>query len=175
MQPLSAAHPICAVPPSDSPESPAVPRFGVRLAGVPVLFEPGETLEYVVGPAVHPMPLAPARVRGLMQLRGHPLAVFDAAADAVATAAPDVLVVGPPQRAAGLAVAGPPQQVRLVESTTGEQPPEAAPTPPPPTEQCFSDALGTPSADEDGVWWWPVRSATLFEALARFDASPAPA
>ncbi len=72
----------------------------------------GTPLEFIVGAAVYPLPLAPARVAGLMQLRGQPLVVLDASpAPAVGNALcrRDVLVVGKPPQAAALLVDGPPQ------------------------------------------------------------------
>lgn len=58
--------------------TPDATRFGARLAGVAVAMPAGTPLEFIVGAAVYPLPLAPARVAGLMQLRGQPLVALDA-------------------------------------------------------------------------------------------------
>lgn len=87
-------------------------RFGARLAGADVAFAAGTPLEFVADAAIYPLPLAPAHVAGLMQLRGQPLVVLDPAKDPVAVRAitrRDVLVVGQPPQAAALLVDGPPQ------------------------------------------------------------------
>ncbi len=83
------------------------PSFGVRLGGLPVRWPAGIALEFVAQAALHPLPLAPARVAGLMQLRGQPLVVLDASPANGAPAARGthgVLVVGTLPNAAGLLV-----------------------------------------------------------------------
>ncbi len=89
------------------------PSFGVRLAGLPVRLPAGTPLEFVAQASLHPLPLAPQRVAGLMQLRGQPLVVLDAGASraAAARAPRDVLVVGTLPNAAGFLVDGAPQPV----------------------------------------------------------------
>jgi len=95
------------------------PSFGVRLAGVAVRMPAGTPLEYVAQASLHPLPLAPARIAGLMQLRGQPIVVLDASAnrETASTAANialvphDVLVVGTLPHAAGLIVDGAPQNL----------------------------------------------------------------
>lgn len=87
-------------------------RFGVRLAGVAVAMPAGTAMEFVADAAIHPLPLAPARIAGLMQLRGHPLVVLDASPHPQAVGATtrhDVLVLGQPPQAAALLVDDPPQ------------------------------------------------------------------
>ncbi len=88
------------------------PSFGVRLAGLPVRLPAGTPLEFVAQAWLHPLPLAPQRVAGLMQLRGQPLVVLDAGASRAPARAPrDVLVVGTLPNAAGFLVDGAPQPV----------------------------------------------------------------
>lgn len=164
-------------------EAPAPGRFGVRLAGLPILFPAGEMLEYLPEVTLWRMPLAPLRVAGLMQLRGHPVPVFDAAAgqgdEPPARAA--VLVVGDVARAAALVVESAPLGVELVDGSRGagdigdmgdmgdmgEVDPgldraldELAASVP------FRAALGQPLRDRSGQRWWPVSPAQLFESLA---------
>lgn len=54
------------------------PRFAVGLAGWTVCLPAATTLEYVARTPLYPVPLAPGCLAGLMQLRGQPVAVFDA-------------------------------------------------------------------------------------------------
>lgn len=88
---------------------------------MPVLFPAGEMLEYLPEVTVWRMPLAPLRVAGLMQLRGHPVPVFDAGRrqgdEAPARAA--VLIVGDAARAAALTVESPPMSVELADGGHG--------------------------------------------------------
>ncbi len=100
------------------------PSFGVCLAGLPVRLPAGTPLEFVAQASLHPLPLAPQRVAGLMQLRGQPLVVLDASArrEALATATRstcDVLVVGTLPNAAGFLVDGAPQPVPEVAAALG--------------------------------------------------------
>lgn len=91
---------------------PSATRFAARLGGVSVALPAGTPLEFVADAALCPLPLAPACVAGLMQLRGQPLVVLDASARPAGAAAidrRDVLVVGRPPQAAGLLVDGPPR------------------------------------------------------------------
>lgn len=164
----------------------AADRFGVRLAGLPVLLPAGEMLEYLPEATIWQAPLAPARVAGLMQLRGHPVAVFDAARSRgdPAPARAAILVVGEPDRAAALIVDSPPRAVALENDRSARGEPEgdggpagaaalranddagleealdmlAASVP-------FRVALDRPVRDCDGRRWWPVSTAMLFEAL----------
>jgi hypothetical protein len=140
-------------------------------------------LEYLPEVTLWRMPLAPLRVAGLMQLRGHPVPVFDAAAgqgdEPPARAA--VLVVGDVARAAALVVESAPLGVELVDGSRGAGDigdmgdmghmgevdagldralDELAASVP------FRAALGEPLRDRSGQRWWPVSPAQLFESLA---------
>lgn len=139
-----------------------VPRFGLHLHGTPIVFEAGEMLEYLVAPAVHRMPLAPRRMRGLMQLRGHPLAVFDVQDSFETASVPAVLVIGSSPRCAALVVPGPPQPVHLGPQVDGETAARSADAP----SVVFADALAQPRLDQNGVRWWPVNATALFTILA---------
>ena len=149
-------------------------RFGVRLGGLPVVFPVGEMLEYLPEATIWALPLAPAHVAGLMQLRGHPVPVFDVrpARSGTAPARVPVLVVGGvdagPGRAAGLVVAAAPHGVTLADRcATGwrdaavDEALDALATSVP-----FRAALAGPVTDRDGRRWWPVSPEALFRSLA---------
>ena len=157
--------------------TPVPARFGARLAGVAVAMPAGTPLEFIVGAAIFPLPLAPARVAGLMQLRGQPLVVLDASAVPAGGSVlcrRDVLVVGLPAQAAALLVDGPPQPLpegswRLADGPlpdcvfaqalrAGQT---AAPTAGPATGR---DRSGDPCA---AASWYEIDPGRLFEALAR--------
>jgi len=135
-------------------------RFGTELAGVPVLLPAGAALEFVPSAAVHPLPLAPRRVLGLMQLRGQPLVVVDPAREPVPASAAQslpVLVVGTPPEAAALRVAAAPRALKL-----GAAQPSAA------LPDCrFASALGAALSDasRSGGVWFEVDPARLFAEL----------
>lgn len=160
------------------PAAPAT-RFGVRLGGVAVALPAGTPLEFVTGASIYPLPLAPARVAGLMPLRGQPMVVLDPAAAPAAAASirrHDVLVIGQPPQAAALLVDAPPRPLeagrwrradaapsgcafaaalRLPgEDRAGPDGPDAAP-----------DTPGTACADAEA--WHEIDPARLFDVLAR--------
>ncbi|MFO1300263.1 MAG: hypothetical protein U1F17_07765 [Burkholderiaceae bacterium] len=141
-------------------------RFGARLGGVGVALPPGTPLEFVADAAIYPLPLAPARVAGLMHLRGQPLVVLDPSAEPVATTAMrrrDVLVVGKPPQAAALLVDGPPQALVDGSWQAGHERPPDCPFVP------ALDAVDRepgPRADAGEVWY-EADPERLFEALAR--------
>lgn len=144
------------------------PSFGVRLAGLPVRMPAGTPLEYVAQASLHPLPLAPARVAGLMQLRGQPLVVLDASpadgrSGAAATAAGrNVLVVGTQPNAAALLVEGAPLPLH-VDATALGLPVERAGV----LADCpFFDAIVSHRiAEGDGAQWYEVDPSRLFAAL----------
>ncbi|GMV03416.1 MAG: chemotaxis protein CheW [Burkholderiaceae bacterium] len=135
--------------------SPAT-RFATRLGGVAVALPAGTPLEFVADAAIHPLPLAPARIAGLMQLRGQPLVVLDASARPAGVATierRDVLVMGRLPQAAALLVDGPPRP--LVDGQwhpVRSAPPDCA----------FASAI-----DVAGQAPWPARDAG--EALHEID------
>lgn len=145
--------------------SPAT-RFAARLGGVGVVLPEGTPLEFVADAAIHPLPLAPARVAGLMQLRGQPLVVLDASARPGAAAAidrRDVLVVGRPPQAAALLVDGPPRPL-----ADGQWYPARGARP----ECAFASALDVAGGEAGasraaGEALYEVDPERLFEALAR--------
>ena len=161
-----------AVP--DGASETATIRFGIRLAGIPLLMPAGEMLEYLPEADVYPLPLAPRGLRGLMQLRGHPVAVFEAgAADVPADtrARLPVLLVGEPARAAALVVDEAPSRVVLAgagdafasRAAAGALDHEAAGRA---GGAAFAAALAEPVRDAEGRWWWPVDCDQLFETLS---------
>lgn len=146
--------------PRSSDDAGAVPlpatRFGARLGGVGVALPVGTALEFVADAAIYPLPLAPARIAGLMQLRGQPLVVLDASARPAGVATierRDVLVMGRLPQAAALLVDGPPRP--LVDGQwhpVRSAPPDCA----------FASAI-----DVAGQAPWPARDAG--EALHEID------
>lgn len=150
------------------------PSFGVRLAGIPVRLPAGAALEYVAQASLHPLPLAPARIAGLMQLRGQPIVVLDAStsresastAANVALAPHDVLVVGTMPNAAGLLVDGAPQRLPADAATLGlpiERVDALVDCP-------FFDAIvshhvAAAGAGEDAAEWYDVDPSRLIAAL----------
>jgi len=145
------------------------PSFGVRLAGLPVRMPAGTPLEFVPQATLHPLPLAPARVAGLMQLRGQPLVVLDASpidgasAAGAPLAAHDMLVVGTLPNAAALLVDGAPQIVPDDPAALG-LPIERAGV----LADCpFFDAIVSHRIVEggDGAQWYEVDPSRLFAAL----------
>ena len=161
--PASAAWLEADVPAAAGPEAAPAARFGVRLGAVPVLMPPGTPLEFVADTAIHPLPLAPARVAGLMQLRGQPMVVLDAAtppAQRDAARRHAVLVVGQPPEAAALLVDAPPVAVDV--GGAGDSPAPSA-------DACaYADALGAcvSARGEHAGCWYEVEPARLFDALA---------
>jgi hypothetical protein len=152
--------------------------FGLRLAGVPVLFPAGEALEYLPEAVVFPLPLVPRRLRGLMQLRGHPVAVFDPrdAADGAQGERPQVLVIGHASDAAALVVEQPPRLVALGPRESADGGPgdaavaeDAADDPLDQAARArsasFHAALSAPVRDASGRRWWPVDPSALFAEL----------
>jgi hypothetical protein len=157
---------------------PGTTCFGLRLAGVPVLFPAGEALEYLPEAVVFPLPLAPRRLRGLMQLRGHPIAVFDPrdAAEAAHGERPQVLVIGQAAHAAALVVEQAPRAVALAPlASAGREPADSAvdaDAADDPLDQgararsaSFHAALSAPVRDVSGRRWWPVDPSALFAEL----------
>ncbi|MCO5107174.1 MAG: chemotaxis protein CheW [Burkholderiaceae bacterium] len=153
-----------------SPEQADAPtpatRFGVRLGGVAVALPAGTPLEFVAGAVIYPLPLAPARVAGLMPLRGQPLLVLDPSKVPEAAAAirrRDVLVVGQPPQAAALLVDAAPQPLEDGSwHRAGTAPPDCA----------FASAIrfvdpGSASGRAPGEAWHEVDPAGLLESLAR--------
>ena len=140
-----------------------VRRFGVRVAGTPLLL-PEMPLEHVADATVFPLPGAGSRVRGMMQLRGHPVVVLDAApaagpeADPDGGARPAVLVFGSAPDAAGLVVSGPPRPLQV-----GTIPVDA-----PRPAADFADVLGDALAEaqDPSSVWWSFEPRRLFEWLA---------
>ncbi|HLS54715.1 MAG TPA: chemotaxis protein CheW [Zeimonas sp.] len=154
--------------------SPPAARFGARLAGVAVAMPVGTSMEFVAAAAIYPLPLAPGRVAGLMQLRGQPLVVLDPATIPDAQGVirrHDVLVVGQPPQAAALLVDAPPEPLPEGRWRAARgAPPDCA----------FAAALqdapldGRPAgtgggrehpADAAGEGWYEIDPARLFDAL----------
>ena len=153
-----------AAPAADAKPVPTQPRlcFGVALGGVNVLLPAGVITEFVAQAPIYPVPRAPTRLLGLMQVRGHPVPVFDAAPQASddwpALGRHDVLLIGTGAEAGAVAVDAPPRAISPL--------PVAAPGDAP--ECCFGDALTDPHVDpaEPGLTWWLLAPRRLFEVLS---------
>lgn len=139
--------------------------FGVRVAGVGLLLPQGEPLEFLAAAPLYPLPLCGPRVAGLVQLRGHPVVVVDAAVATTRAHGPisrrAVLVIGAAPDAAGLCVDGPPEPVQPGPVGGHVAPPDCA----------FRQALGEPltqaaDARGDARLWWRFDARRLFELLA---------
>ena len=153
----------------DSPNPPGPParshatRYGLCVAGMRLAFPAGELLEFLPDAPIHRLPLAPSRLVGLVQFRGHPVAVFDFGD----TPAPQpgerrpVLVVGEPSRAAALMVDDAPRVLVIDEGPAADARPCRN------LSRSLERVLGPALRDTDGMTWWPVEPARLFELLAR--------
>lgn len=143
--------------------APVKARFGVMLAGVPVLFPGGVITEFVVQASVYPVPRAPQRLLGLMQVRGQPVPVFDAALrpprELALLRRRDVLVVGSGVEAGAVAIDTAPRQLALISLET----------PPTVPESCFAEAVEGAYYDpsEPQRVWWQLAPSRLFTILAR--------
>lgn len=161
--------------PASPPARPGATRYGLCVAGIRLAFPPGELLEFLPDAPIHRLPLAPSRLVGLVQLRGHPVAVFDFGGTPAPPAGErrPVLVVGEPSRAAALLVDEAPRALVVDEAGQGgddaqagdgEQPGDTPAGHVP--GRTLERMLGPALRDADGTAWWPVESARLFELLA---------
>ena len=152
-----------AAPRGDEPRAQPRPRFGVVLSGVHVLLPAGVITEFVAQAPVYPVPRAPQRLLGLMQLRGQPVPVFDAAeqpdAELPRLRRRDVLLIGTGAEAGAVAVEAPPRPLSPVPG--GERLPGPA--------VCFDAALGEGYVDpaEPDLTWWLLDPRPFFEILAQ--------
>lgn len=156
---------------TESPDRAAPDRFGIALGVLRLLTPPDRPAQFLASAAIHPLPLAPRRLRGLAQVRGHPISVVDVAVQAPGQLPTwqrhGLLVVGDPGHAPlGLLVDGPPVPLRVVGAASS--PADATDAAPPAVS--FASVLHSPvlchdgSNDEPTVWWQADFSA-LFEAL----------
>lgn len=148
--------------------SPPTQAYGFTLAGVDLLLDPTEHAQFVADATVFPLFFAPPRVLGLIQVRGQPVPVLDAAPPArVLAQRPtqvQVLVVGDGFDAGALRVEDPPRAVELAVSS-GQQA-HSGVVPPSSPECLFAGALREPQLDAHGRWWWRFDAPSLFRALA---------
>jgi len=88
-------------------------RHGVTIGPFSVLLPPDVVSEVVKGPAIYPIPKTAPWVKGLMNLRGNLIPVFNLAehfdADADAPGSPQILAVGKAEQAVALIVDGIPR------------------------------------------------------------------
>ncbi len=159
--PPEGAAPSAGADAAGGPTQPRL-RFGVSLGGVNVLLPAGVITEFVAQAPVFPVPRAPTRLLGLMQVRGHPVPVFDAAPlasdDWPALGRRDVLLIGTGAEAGAVAVDAPPRAISpLPVAAPGEAP-----------ECCFGDALTDAHVDpaEPDLTWWLLAPQRLFQILS---------
>lgn len=140
----------------------AQPLFGALFGGVPVVLPEGVPVAYLTDAAIHPLPGAPRRVMGLMQLQGHPVVVLDPGVEPLAGAAvlrrQAVLVLGAVPASAALRVDEAPMPIAVGASVAECRPPDCA----------FAAALTMPMTDARDVSriWWRFSTEALCRALA---------
>ena len=144
--------------------------YGFTLAGVDLLLDPSEDAQFVADATVFPLFLAPPRVLGLIQVRGQPVPVLDAAPPARGLAQRpsqvQVLVVGDGFDAGALRVDEPPRAVAFAVSSSQQAQTHSGVAPPPRPECLFAVALREAQLDAAGRWWWRFDAPSLFRALA---------
>lgn len=139
------------------------------LGGIRVLMPASRPAEFIADATIYPLPLAPRRVLGLMQLRGQPVTVLAAEGAAPSTIPvirkDAVLVIGAGEDAPmAFPVTAPPRQLGRLTPWQGPLPgrPHAA----------FAAALGAPWVDQSepaGPPWWDADFDHLFAALVDED------
>jgi chemotaxis signal transduction protein len=97
-------------------------RYGFGVGTLGLLVAPLTGLEVVTGRGVAPLPRCPAWFSGMMNLRGHPVPVFDLRTALEVPAAPDagsanVLVLEGGSRALGILIDGFPRPLRSLSRT----------------------------------------------------------
>lgn len=132
---------------------PSIPRYGLRIGGVPLLLPEGVACEYLVDATVYPVPRAPDRLLGLIHLRGHAVPALDASRQA-GTELPVIrsavlIVLGQGVGAVALKADEAPQSVTLDPSAPSGN------APPPRPSCAFSIALREPRIERvtADVWW----------------------
>lgn len=147
---------------------PGAARFGIRLGGVAVVMPAGTPLEYVADTVIHPLPLAVPRVAGLMQLRGQPIVVLDAATPLLRAQVlrhHAVLVIGQPPEAAAVLVEEAPQALAALAPDMKAGADAARPD----SSCAFAAALGARLTDPGKAddYWYEVEPTRVFELLVR--------
>lgn len=141
-------------------ESP--PLFGAFFGGVPVVLPEGIPVAYLTEAAIHPLPGAPRRVMGLMQLQGHPVVVLDPGAQPLTGAAAlrrqAVLVFGAAPASAALRMDEAPMPIAVGAPVADCRPPDCA----------FAAVLTMPMTDarDASRIWWRFSTEALCRALA---------
>jgi chemotaxis signal transduction protein len=144
---MSPPGPPAPLPAPETGPRLALFRAGGRLCGVAAAF----CKQFVQLDAVTPVPLAPARLLGVTQLRGRILPVLDAAS---------LLGLAPPPDSGGAAVAGMPA---LVVTATGLDSALAALTV---TEIVGFERPTTPSGGGSGPALWQGEAVTVLDPAA---------
>lgn len=138
-------------------------QFAVSVAGVGLLLPGDLAIEYVADADVYPLPGAPRRLRGVMQVRGDPFPVFDAGRHDrwswPVRARQRVIVVPVPAAGGAVIVDEAPRSVDAGDPVADMPPPGTA----------FDAALGqarSAAGDPQVTCWWNVDFARFFELLA---------
>lgn len=144
--------------------SDGAPRFGMTLAGVNLLMPAGRAAEYLVAAPVYPLPMAPRRIRGVTQLRGLPVLVFDAAVQPPAflpvIARQSLLILEDQPDSYALLTDQPPRAVGALSAAGPVNRPEV------PFAPALRQALRERAPDESSTLWWQADFEHLFGLLA---------
>lgn len=140
------------------------PLFGVLLGGVPVVLPEGVPVVYLTDAAIYPLPGAPRRVMGMMQVQGHPVVVLDPGSSpqpvgaTTALRGQSVLVLGAAPVSAALRVDAAPIPIAVTACAGACCLPDCA----------FASALTAPVADvrDASRIWWRFSTEALCGALA---------
>lgn len=125
-------------------------RFGYRIGDLGLLTPERVAAEYLDLASIHPLPRAPRRMRGFIQLRGHPIPVLDAGPETPALqpaiASRPVLVIDGFGECYALLVNDPPRALgALSPASTGALPPGD------PLGRALIDPFNEAGADR--IWW----------------------
>lgn len=139
-----------------------VQRYGFRIGAVQLLHDLRLPVELAESPRCYPLPNSGLWFRGLMNLRGNLVPVFDLAGLLESADGPArrqmLLVIGTGDRAAGLIIDGMPMQISV---DTGHRVDELDEVP-----QLLRDHLGA-AYSFAGSMWLEVDFDSLFQTLAR--------
>lgn len=160
---------LAAAPAANDADSGAILlREGFRIGSLRLAIRYEEGNELTDMPPVYPLPRAPSWFRGMANLHGSLVPVFDTAALFGAVHAPDtkpmLLVLGHGEEKAGLVIDGLPVRLRLATSDRIEDP--AAPAA---LAGCVDHAYWSEGED-----WMELRAGALLDRLAGELAAAAP-
>ncbi len=137
----------------------ALTGFGVVAGGTRLFVPSGTTIEFLHGARVVPLPLAPAHVRGLTQLRGLAMPVMDLGAargTLPVLEALDLVAVQAAEIPGALVVDRAPVALQVNAFDPGTLPDELA---------WLAGAVDAGTLDDEGQTWWSLNFPRLFECL----------